>query len=64
MGALLDDFFFPFAKIRDRQPGYAVSLIKAGVAAAGYGSGPARPPLTTPSAEETAMLKALIEKVS
>ena len=64
MGRLLDDFFFPFAKIRDRQPGYAVSLIKAGVAAAGYGSGPARPPLTTPSAEETAMLKALIEKVS
>ena len=64
MGALLDDFFFPFAKIRDRQPGYAVSLIKAGVAAAGYGSGPARPPLTTPSAEEAAMLKTLIEKVS
>ncbi|MEC9433346.1 MAG: 5-dehydro-4-deoxyglucarate dehydratase [Pseudomonadota bacterium] len=64
MKRLLDDFFFPFAKLRDRQPGYAVSLIKAGAAAIGHGTGIARPPLTTPTAEETAALKALIEKVS
>ncbi|MBR29272.1 MAG: 5-dehydro-4-deoxyglucarate dehydratase [Rhodobacteraceae bacterium] len=64
MQRLLEDFFFPFAKLRDRQPGYAVSLIKSGVASLGYGTGIARPPLTTPTEEETAALKALIEKVS
>lgn len=31
MEAILKDFFFPFAAIRDRQPGYPVSIIKAGV---------------------------------
>jgi 5-dehydro-4-deoxyglucarate dehydratase len=62
MQGLLEGFFFPFAKIRDRQPGYAVSIIKAGVRLTGRGSGPVRPPLTDLSAEETEMLRPLVER--
>ena len=60
MAMILDEFFFPFAKIRDREVGYPVSIIKAGVDLIGRGSGPVRPPLTDLTAEEKAMLKALI----
>jgi 5-dehydro-4-deoxyglucarate dehydratase len=59
---LLKEFFFPFAKIRDRQTGYPVSIIKAGVRLIGRGSGPVRPPLTDLTAEEEAMLRPLIER--
>ncbi|MFN3953989.1 MAG: 5-dehydro-4-deoxyglucarate dehydratase [Pararhodobacter sp.] len=58
----LKEFFFPFARIRDRQTGYPVSIIKAGVRLIGRGSGPVRPPLTDLTAEEDRMLQALIEK--
>ncbi|MEJ8475876.1 5-dehydro-4-deoxyglucarate dehydratase [Roseibium algae] len=61
---ILEDFFFPFAKIRDRQAGYAVSAIKAGVGIAGFKPGPVRPPLTDLSEEEVEMLRTLVEKVS
>ncbi len=61
--AILKDFFFPFAALRDRQPGYAVSAIKAGVRIAGYRPGPVRPPLTDLTPEETEILRQLIEKV-
>ncbi len=63
-GRILADFFVPFARIRDRAPGYAVSAIKAGVDLAGYGPGPVRPPLTDLSGEERASLAALIETVA
>lgn len=58
----LNEFYFPFARIRDRQTGYAVSIIKAGVRLIGRGSGPVRPPLTDLTAEEEGMLQALIER--
>ena len=62
MEAILKSFFYPFAAIRDRQPGYAVSIIKAGAALIGQDPGPVRPPLTDLTAEERAMLAALIER--
>ncbi|MCP4386278.1 MAG: 5-dehydro-4-deoxyglucarate dehydratase, partial [Hyphomicrobiales bacterium] len=43
---LLRDFYYPFARIRDRITGYAVSAIKAGVALRGFETGPVRSPLT------------------
>lgn len=64
MARILDGFFFPFAKIRDREVGYAVSIIKTGVDLVGYGSGPVRPPLTNLTSQERDMLGALIEKVA
>ena len=59
--AMLRDFYYPFAKIRDRKTGYAVSAIKAGVALRGFDTGPVRSPLTDLTDEERAMMKALID---
>ena len=36
----------PYLDIRDRRPGYAVSIVKAGLTAVGRPAGPVRPPLT------------------
>lgn len=64
MAQILDEFFFPFTQIRDRQAGYAVSTIKAGVELIGRTPGPVRPPLTDLTAEEKEMLKVLIDRVN
>ena len=58
--ALLRDFYYPFARIRDRKAGYAVSAIKAGVALRGFHTGSVRTPLTDLTEEERHMLKAVI----
>ncbi|MDG2403572.1 MAG: 5-dehydro-4-deoxyglucarate dehydratase [Paracoccaceae bacterium] len=58
--ALLQDFYYPFARIRDRKAGYAVSAIKAGVALRGFHTGPVRAPLTDLTEEERDMLQTLI----
>ena len=55
--ALLRDFYYPFARIRDRKAGYAVSAIKAGVALRGFHTGSVRTPLTDLTEEERSMLK-------
>ncbi|HEX9786030.1 MAG TPA: 5-dehydro-4-deoxyglucarate dehydratase [Opitutaceae bacterium] len=60
MNRLLDSFFLPFLEIRNRKPGYAVSIIKAGARLVGRDAGPVRPPLVDLSAEETAGLDELI----
>ncbi|WP_159587451.1 5-dehydro-4-deoxyglucarate dehydratase [Chelativorans xinjiangense] len=57
---ILNEFFYPFMKIRDRAPGYAVSAIKAGVRIVGFDAGPVRPPLTDLTEEEAAMLENLV----
>lgn len=62
MEQILVDFFFPFARIRDRQSGYPVSIIKAGSRLIGMDCGRVRPPLTDLTGEEMGMLEALIEK--
>jgi len=58
--ALLRDFYYPFAKVRDRKTGYAVSAIKAGVALRGFETGHMRPPLTDLTQEEREMLRDVI----
>ena len=54
---LLKEFYLPFAALRDKAPGYAVSLVKAAA-----GLGPVRPPLVDPSPEHLAELRRIIER--
>lgn len=61
---ILKDFFYPFMAIRNRQKGYAVSAIKAGVRLKGFEAGPVRAPLTDLTPEETDMMAKLIESVA
>ncbi len=59
---ILNDFFYPFMTIRNRNKGYAVSAIKAGVRIAGFEAGPVRAPLVDLTEQETAMLSDLIAR--
>src|SRR5262245_1323002 len=56
--ALLRDFFIPYVSIRQRQPGYAVSIVKAGATIVGRSAGRVRPPLSELSSEEYEALRA------
>ena len=47
--ALLREYFHPLVRLRDKVPGYPVSLIKAGVTLEGLDVGPVRPPLILPT---------------
>jgi 5-dehydro-4-deoxyglucarate dehydratase len=58
--ALLREFFHPLVRLRDTVPGYAVSLIKAGVTMEGLAAGPVRPPLIMPSPEDLDALAQII----
>jgi 5-dehydro-4-deoxyglucarate dehydratase len=58
---LLRDFFFPYLKIRNRQPGYAVSIVKAGASIIGRGAGPVRSPLSDLTEVELEQLRPLVE---
>jgi 5-dehydro-4-deoxyglucarate dehydratase len=60
---LLDRFFMPYAAIRNRQPGYAVSIVKAGADLVGRGAGPVRAPLVDLGPDERTALGALIESL-
>ncbi|MEU1267298.1 5-dehydro-4-deoxyglucarate dehydratase [Streptomyces sp. NPDC005799] len=57
---LLRDFYVPFVELRDRVPGYAVSLVKAAARLRGGPVGPVRAPLTDPSPADLADLWALL----
>jgi 5-dehydro-4-deoxyglucarate dehydratase len=57
---LLREFFHPLVRLRDTVPGYAVSLIKAGVTLEGIDAGGVRPPLVMPTADDIGKLKAII----
>ncbi|MBW5286488.1 5-dehydro-4-deoxyglucarate dehydratase, partial [Burkholderia gladioli] len=46
VGKLIDAFFLPYLKIRNRRAGYAVSIVKAGAKLVGHDAGPVRAPLT------------------
>ena len=61
MEAYLKSFFIPFGEIRDRAPGYAVSIVKAGLRLVGRDCGFVRPPLTDLTDEEHKMLAPLLE---
>jgi 5-dehydro-4-deoxyglucarate dehydratase len=58
--ALLREFFHPLVRLRDTVPGYAVSLVKAGVALEGLPAGPVRAPLIMPTADDVTELRAII----
>jgi 5-dehydro-4-deoxyglucarate dehydratase len=60
----LNEFVIPYLDIRDRVPGYAVSIVKAGLAAIGRPAGPVRPPLTDLTEAEVAELGDLIKRIS
>ncbi|MFI6498543.1 5-dehydro-4-deoxyglucarate dehydratase [Nonomuraea typhae] len=58
--ALLTRFYLPLVRLRDTQPGYAVSLVKAGVRLGGLDVGGVRLPLVDPSQEHVAELERII----
>lgn len=60
VAALLREFFHPLVRLRDTVPGYAVSLIKAGVTLEGIDAGPVRPPLVDAAREDVAELVEMI----
>ncbi|MFI8346397.1 5-dehydro-4-deoxyglucarate dehydratase [Streptomyces sp. NPDC085596] len=57
---LLRGFYVPFVELRDRAPGYAVSLVKAAARLRGARVGPVRAPLTDPAGADLAALKDLL----
>ncbi|MFD5947066.1 5-dehydro-4-deoxyglucarate dehydratase [Streptomyces collinus] len=57
---LLREFYVPLVELRDRVPGYAVSLVKAAARLRGHRVGPVRAPLTDPSPADLAALTALL----
>lgn len=59
---LLAEFFLPFAALRDRAPGYAVALVKAGARLTGLAVGGVRPPLLDPPEEHIAELGEIIAR--
>ena len=60
VGKLLRDFYVPLVELRDRVPGYAVSLVKAAARLRGRPVGPVRAPLTDPSTADLADLERLL----
>ncbi len=60
----LNEFVIPYLDIRDRTSGYAVSIVKAGLAAIDRPAGPVRPPLTDLAEAEVDELRALVGTIS
>lgn len=60
MRSLLDRAILPFAAIRRRRPGYAVSLVKAGARLRGLPVGRVRAPLSEVTPEDERSLRALL----
>jgi 5-dehydro-4-deoxyglucarate dehydratase len=58
---LLTAFYAPLVRLRSKVPGYAVSLVKAGVRLRGLDAGDVRPPLVPVTPEHEAELEALIK---
>ncbi len=61
LDTLLDEFYGPLVRLRDEVPGYAVALVKTGVALRGLDVGGVRAPLVDPTPEHIARLSALVE---
>jgi 5-dehydro-4-deoxyglucarate dehydratase len=56
----LVDFFHPLVELRNKVPGYAVSLVKTAVRLRGLDVGTVRPPLVEPSPEHVVELERII----
>ena len=63
IGTFLTTFLLPYSRIRSRQPGYAVSIIKAGAKIVGRSAGAVRPPLSDLTDAEYQDLQDLIAKL-
>ncbi|WP_405637975.1 5-dehydro-4-deoxyglucarate dehydratase [Streptomyces sp. NBC_00056] len=59
--ALLTRFFHPLVSLREKVPGYAISLVKAGVRQRGLDVGGVRPPLVDPAPEHLDELRRITE---
>lgn len=58
--ALLRSFYAPFCALREKRRGYAVALVKAGLAVTGRPCGPVRPPLVAPTEPHLEELRAIL----
>ncbi|GCB52092.1 5-dehydro-4-deoxyglucarate dehydratase [Streptomyces sp. NL15-2K] len=58
---LLREFYVPLVELRDRVPGYAVSLVKAAARLRGFPVGPVRAPLTDPGPVDLADLEKVLD---
>lgn len=58
---LLREFYVPLVELRDRAPGYAVSLVKAAARLRGLPVGPVRAPLTDPGPDDIAELEKVLD---
>ncbi|MFF2361149.1 5-dehydro-4-deoxyglucarate dehydratase [Streptomyces sp. NPDC058122] len=61
VGKLLRDFYVPLVELRDKVPGYAVSLVKAAARLRGLPVGPVRAPLTDPGPADLAVLERVLD---
>jgi 5-dehydro-4-deoxyglucarate dehydratase len=59
---IMKEFYIPFVRLRNRQKGYAVSLIKAGARIIGRDAGDVRPPLVMPNEVDYSDLKTIIDR--
>ncbi|MHA7984524.1 5-dehydro-4-deoxyglucarate dehydratase [Rathayibacter sp. CAU 1779] len=57
---ILDAFYLPLVRLRDQTPGFAVSLVKAGVRLDGLAVGGVRPPLVDPTERQVDELKRIL----
>ena len=57
----LNDFVLPYIAIRGRRKGYAVSIVKAGLASIGRPAGPVRPPLVDLTEQDMRDLQTLLQ---
>ncbi len=60
--SILNRFVIPLCRIRARKPGYAVSIIKAGMKLMGLPAGPVRPPLEDLNDVDMRDLKSILER--
>lgn len=60
MNALLTSFYLPLVALRDKVPGGAVSLVKAGATLHGLNMGPVRPPLLSATEEHMVALAGIL----
>jgi 5-dehydro-4-deoxyglucarate dehydratase len=63
VASFVRDFLTPYSRIRAAQPGYAVSIVKAGADIVGRSAGRVRPPLSALAPEEHGRLEVLIESL-
>jgi 5-dehydro-4-deoxyglucarate dehydratase len=59
---ITNEFYIPFVRLRSRNKGYAVSLIKAGAKLIDRSAGDVRSPLTMPTPEEVDQLNKIIQR--